>query len=272
VKVIFIEDVPNIARVGQTRVVANGYARNFLLPRKLAVQADSHAATAIDAQLKKKVKLRELEDAELTELAGKIDGVEIVLRAKVGENDRLYGSITGADIAEALAKPAGREIDKHKVDLAEPIKQVGDSDVTVRFTHEITATVKVRVISEDAVEEEPAAEEKKPKAEKSEEKAAKAAKAEKAEKPAKAEKAPKAEKSPKAEKEPKAEEPAETDKEAKAEKTPKATKKSKAKAETEVEAVAEATPEEPEKAEKKPRAKKAKKTEDSVEEPESKEK
>jgi large subunit ribosomal protein L9 len=285
VKVIFIEDVPNVARVGQTRVVADGYARNFLLPHKLAVQADSHAAAAIDAQLKKKVKQRELEEAEMAELAKKISGVEIVLRAKVGENDKLYGSITGADIAEALTKAAGCTIDKHRIDLAEPIKQAGDCDVTVRFTREISAVIKVRVISEDAVEVPPAAEGKKAKAEKSEDKPAKAEKAPKAEKTPKAEKAPKAEKTPKAEKAPKTEKspkaekaaetetPAETEKTAKtekAEKTPKAPKKAKAKAETGAEE-AEAVPEEPEKAEKaekKPRAKKAKK----AEEPESREK
>ena len=111
-KVIFIEDVPNVARVGQTRVVADGYARNFLLPRKLAVLANSQAAAAIESQLKKKVKQRELEDAEMAVLAEKINGVEIVLKAKVGENDRLYGSVTSADIAEEISRAAGREIEK----------------------------------------------------------------------------------------------------------------------------------------------------------------
>jgi large subunit ribosomal protein L9 len=232
VKVIFIEDVPNVARVGQTRVVADGYARNFLLPRKLAVQADSHAAAAIDAQLKKKVKQRELEEAEMAKLAEKIDGIEIVLKAKVGENERLYGSVTGADIAEALGKTAGREIDKRKIELAEPIKQVGDSDVTVRFTHEITATIRVRVMSDAAVEEAPSAEEKPAKVAKSGEKAAKAEKAEKAPKKKKA----------------KAEAKAEA-----AEATPEPVEKT----------------EKAEKAEKKPRARKTKKVEAAVAEPES---
>ncbi|OGO43045.1 MAG: 50S ribosomal protein L9 [Chloroflexi bacterium RBG_16_58_8] len=186
-KVIFIEDVPSVARVGQTKVVADGYARNYLLPRKLAVLADSRASAAIESQLKKKIKQLALEDAEMAALAKTIEGTEIILRAKVGENEKLYGSITGADIAEALTRSAGREIDKRKIELAEPIRQTGSHGVTVRFTHDVTAVIKVNVISEDAVEEKPARAEKAEKAEKP-------ARAEKAEKPEKAKKAARAEK------------------------------------------------------------------------------
>jgi large subunit ribosomal protein L9 len=177
VKVIFLEDVPRVARVGQTRVVADGYARNYLFPRKLAVLANSQAAAAIDSQLKKKVKQRELEDAEMAELAKKIEGIEITLKAKVGESEKLYGSVTGADIAEALSKEAGCEIDKRKIDLPEPIKQTGSCDVTVRLAHEISAVIMVNVISEEAVTEAPA------EAEKADEKKEKAPKKEKKEKP-----------------------------------------------------------------------------------------
>jgi large subunit ribosomal protein L9 len=166
VKVIFIEDVPKVAKAGQSRDVANGYARNYLFPRKLAVLANSQAAAAIDAHLKKVVKQRAIEEAQMAELAKVIDGMELVFQAKVGENDKLYGSVTGADIAEMLGKQIGREVDKKKVDLAEPIRQVGVYDVTLRFTHEITAVVKTTVMSDapDAVKPEriePKAEEKK---------------------------------------------------------------------------------------------------------------
>lgn len=236
-KVIFIEDVPNVGRVGQSKVVADGYARNYLFPRKLAVLADSQAAAAIDAQLKKKMKLRALEEAELTEVARKITGMEITFKAKVGENDKLYGSITGADIAESLSKAAGRDIDKRKIELPEPIKQAGVSDVTVRFAHEITAVIKVNVISEEAVAEKP------PKKE------------EKAE--AKPEKLEKKEKKEKKEKPPKEEKPAEAVKE---EKPPKAKKPRKTKAAKEEKPVAEETPPADEKKVKKPRAR-AKKAE-----------
>jgi large subunit ribosomal protein L9 len=233
VKVIFLEDVPRVARVGQTKVVADGYARNFLFPRKLAVLADSQAAAAVDARLKKKVKLRELEEAEMTELAKRIGGLQITLKAKVGENDKLYGSITAADIADALSKAAGREIDKRKIDLPEPIKQAGARDVVISLAHEITAVIKVNVISEEAVEEKP--EKKAAKPEKKEEKAEA--------KPEKAEKKEKKEKKSKLPEEAGAEAPVEAVKE---EKPPKEKKAKKARAEATEPAAAE---------EKKPRAK-----------------
>ena len=139
---------PNVARAGQTKEVADGYARNFLFPRKLAVLANSQAAAAIETHLKKIVKQRTIEEAEMAEVAKQINGVAITLKAKVGESDKLYGSVTGADIAEELTKAVSREIDKRKIDLAEPIRQVGVYDVTVRFTHEITAVVVVTVMSD----------------------------------------------------------------------------------------------------------------------------
>jgi len=258
VKVIFIADVTNVARAGQTKEVADGYARNFLFPRKLAVVANSQAAAVIDAHLKKLGKQRAIEEAEMAEVAKKISGLEITLRAKVGENEKLYGSITGADIAEALSKAAGCGIDKKKIDLAEPIKQTGVCDVTVRFTHDITAVIKVNVLSEEAPEPEKPA-----KAEKKIEKAEAPAE----EKPAKAEKKPAKEKKEKPakseEKIEKAEAPAE-EKPAKAEKKPAKEKKAKApKAEKEEKPAKAEKKEKPaeEKKEKKPRAK-AKKTED----------
>ncbi len=177
-KVIFIEDVPNVARAGQNKVVADGYARNFLFPRKLAVLADSRAASAVDAHIKKVAKQRAIIEAEMAELAKLITGTEITLKAKVGEKEHLYGSITGADIAAELGKIISREIDKRTIILPEPIRQVGVYDVVIRFTHEITATVNVVVMSDEEgaarpVKVEKAAEkaEEKPKAEKKEKKA-----------------------------------------------------------------------------------------------------
>jgi large subunit ribosomal protein L9 len=272
VKVIFVGDVPNVARVGQTKEVADGYARNFLFPRKLAVLANSQAAAAVDAHLKKLVKLSVIEEAKVAEIAKKIGGLVITLKAKVGENDKLYGSITGADIAEALSKSAGCIIDKKNIAIAEPIKQAGVCDVTVKFMHEIQAVIKVNVVDENATEEEiakksaeKAAEKAAAKKEKAEtaaepkkEKAEKPAKEKKAkaEKPAKEEKeADVAEKPAKAEKEEKpakAEKEAKTAKEEKAEKPEKPAKEKKAKAEKAVKEEPEKTEE---KKEKKPRAK-----------------
>lgn len=244
-KVIFLDDVPRVAKAGQTKDVANGYARNFLFPRKLAVLANSQDAAAIDAHLKKIVKQRAIEEAEMTELAKKIEGVEITLKAKVGEKDKLYGSVTSADIAESLSKAISREIDKKRIDLAEPIRQVGVHDVTVRFTHEITAVVTVVVMSdaegapvpvrvakvEAPAEEKKEKKEKAPKAAKKEKppkevKEEAPAAVEKAEEPAKEAKPPK-EKKAKAEKAVKEEKAAPEEKPAA---EPKAEKKSRAKA------------------------------------------
>jgi large subunit ribosomal protein L9 len=179
VKVIFLEDVSGVARAGQTREVADGYARNYLLPRKLAVQSSSQASAAVEVQLKKIARQRALEEAEMAEMAKKLDGMEITLKARAGEKERLYGSVTGADIAEALGERVGHEVDKRKIELEEPIRQLGSYDVTVKFTHDITAVVKVMVLSDEVTAE------KSEKAEKTEKKT-KAKKKKKEEKEAEA--------------------------------------------------------------------------------------
>ena len=162
-KVIFIEDVPDVANAGETKEVADGYGRNYLLPRKLAVLANSQGAAVLESQLKKIAQKRAQAEAEMAEIAGKLSGVEITLKAKVGAKDRLYGSITSADIADGLSSQAGSIVDKRKIELAEPIRQLGSYEVTVRFTHDIVAAVRVAVVADEAAAEpeEPAAEKKK---------------------------------------------------------------------------------------------------------------
>ena len=147
-KVIFIEDVPDVALAGETKVVADGYGRNFLLPKKLAVLANSAASNVVEVQLKRVAVKRAQAATEMGELAKKLEGTEINLKARAGEKDRLYGSITAADIAQALSQSAGQEIDKRKIVLEEPIRQVGTHDVTVRFTHDIEAVIRVTVEAE----------------------------------------------------------------------------------------------------------------------------
>ena len=148
-KVVFLEDVPRVAKAGETREVADGYARNYLFPKKLAVKVDSQTASVIDAQLKKRGRMRALMEGEMKELAQQIEGKEIVLKAKAGAEGKLYGSITSADIAGELSKVAGKEIDKRKVELPAPINQVGSYDVEIKFTGEIVSKVKVTVAAEE---------------------------------------------------------------------------------------------------------------------------
>lgn len=255
-KVIFIADVPNVARAGQTMEVANGYARNFLFPRKLAVLASSQAAANIELHLKKLAKLRAIEEAEMSELAKKINGVELTLKAKVGEKDKLYGSVTTADIADALSKEIGRDIDKKRVDLAEPIRFVGVYDIAIKFTHDITAGISVTVMSDAEGAERPVRAEK-AEALAEEVKAEEPGKAEKKEKKAKKEKAPKPPKEEKPAAEETAEKPAK-EKKAKAEK--------EAKPEKEVKPAEEEKPAKEARKEKKEKKPKAKKTEEAVEE------
>lgn len=263
-KVIFIADVPSVAMAGQTREVANGYARNFLFPRKLAVLASSSAAANIEVHLKKVAKLRAIEEAEMAELAARIKGVEITLKAKVGEKGKLYGSVTSHDVADALGKEIAREIDKRKVELPEPIRQEGVYDITVRFTHDINAVFAVTVMSDAEGAERPvrAAKAEAPAEE------AKEAKPEKAEKKEKKAKKPKKEKAP--------EEPEEATKEVeptaeeKVEKAEKPAKEKKAKAAREAKPEKAEKPaeeqEKPAKEARKEKKSKAKKTEEAVEE------
>lgn len=170
-KVIFIEDVPDVALAGETKEVADGFGRNYLLPRKLAVLANSAASNIVEAQLKKVVVKRAQAAAEIAELAEKLNGMEITLKARVGEKGRLYGSITGADIADELSNSTGLVVDKRKIEPGEPIRQVGTHDVNIRFSHDISAVVKVTVEAERVAEEKPEKEEKKPRARKKAEKA-----------------------------------------------------------------------------------------------------
>ena len=149
-KVVFLEEVPNVAGSGQIKEVADGYARNYLLPRKLAVLARPEMIEAVEAQLKKKALVQARTEAEMRELAKLLEGKEIVLKAKAGAEGRLYGSITSADIAEELGRSAGIVIDKRKIELEEPIKQVGSYEVAVKLIKDVVPMIKLMVVEEEA--------------------------------------------------------------------------------------------------------------------------
>lgn len=144
-KVIFLEDVPSVAKVGDIKEVADGYGRNFLLPRKLALLAEPQVVKSFAEQLKVKALSQAQTEAELVELANQLNGKEIVLEAKAGSKDRLYGSITAADIAAELEKTTGLSIDKRKIELGELIHQVGNYEVAIRLAKDIVPKIKVTV-------------------------------------------------------------------------------------------------------------------------------
>jgi len=192
-KVIFLQDVPNVAQAGQVKEVANGYARNYLIPRKLAAMAQPQAVSRIEASTKK---IEARLTGELNELAGKLEGKKVSLKAKAGAKEKLYGSITSADIAAELKNVTGIEVDKRKIELEEPIRQLGSYEITIKLGKDIAPKVRVTVTEEEAEEKPPKKEKKTAKkkgAPKAEVKAAKEEKAAKKEKkaPAKEEKAAK---------------------------------------------------------------------------------
>ena len=174
-KVVFLEDVPNVAETGEVKEVADGYGRNFLIPKKLAILADAKATQIIEAQLKKKAQRQAETEAEMRELAKQLEGQEIVLRARAGAKDRLYGSITNADIADELEKSAGLVVDKRKIELEEPIREVGSYEIAIRLTKDIIPKIKLKVMEEEKEE----GKEKKAGKEKKEKKAEKVGKAKK---------------------------------------------------------------------------------------------
>jgi len=152
VKVVFLEDIPGVAEVGEIKDVADGYGRNYLLPRKLAALANSAASNILEAQLKKKARLQAQTEVEMTELAQQLDGKEITLKAKAGSKERLYGSITSADIVEGISNSLGLVIDKKKVELTEPIRELGSYEVPIRLFKEILPRIMLTIVEEKAEE------------------------------------------------------------------------------------------------------------------------
>ncbi len=148
-KVIFLQDVHKVARAGEVKEVADGYGRNFLIPKKLALLVNSPALNAVETQRKIKAQIQEQEEAKLAELGQELEGKEITLKARVGAKEHLFGSITSADIANELQNTTGLEVDKRKIELAEPIRQLGSHEVTIRLAKDIIPKIKVIVTEEE---------------------------------------------------------------------------------------------------------------------------
>ena len=146
-QIILQEDIDKLGRRGDVVTVKPGYARNFLLPRKLAVEATSGNMKALErirTSLAKKT-ATELEAAQ--KQAAVLNGASLKFTRKTGENDQMFGSVTSADIADGLAAQ-GFKIDKRQVQLGEPIKIIGDSAVTIKVFRDVTAQINVSVEKE----------------------------------------------------------------------------------------------------------------------------
>lgn len=144
-KVILTSDVPKIGKKGALIEVAEGYARNFLFPRKLAVEAtEGNIKNLMMEQARQAEKARQATE-EAKRLAAKMEGLIVRLEAKAGESGRLFGAVTAQDIATALAKQHQITIDKRKIEIAQPIKVVGDFQVRAKLHPEAEATFRVIV-------------------------------------------------------------------------------------------------------------------------------
>ena len=147
-KVILLQDIANQGKQGEVVTVADGYARNYLYPRKLAVEAGGGALKNLQAkhalEERRTEKLRQ--DADRT--AETLNEKTITLTVKAGENSRLYGRITAGDIAEAVEREFSIKLDKRKVGLLDPIKAVGEYDVPIKLHRDVTVPLKVAVVAE----------------------------------------------------------------------------------------------------------------------------
>jgi len=152
-EVILKEDVPKLGNRGEVVKVAEGYGRNFLLPKKLAIEATAANKAVIEQMKAASVRRSAKEKSEAEALAKQFDGLDVSFTRKSGENDQLFGSVTAGDIAEALEKKSFH-IDRRKIQLHEPLKTIGEFIVPVKLHKDVTTHLKV-LVAKDA-EAEPA--------------------------------------------------------------------------------------------------------------------
>ncbi len=145
-KVIFNADVKGKAKKGEMKEVSDGYARNYLLPRGLAAEATADNINALKLKEKARAAQIEKEKAQAMENAKKLEGVQVVVRAKAGSNGKLFGAVTSQEISSALKEQFGIEVEKNKIVQAEPIKNYGSYTVKAKLGYEISANVSVLVI------------------------------------------------------------------------------------------------------------------------------
>jgi large subunit ribosomal protein L9 len=153
-RVVFLDDVDGVARAGEIKNVADGYARNFLLPRKLATAATTAEVQRAEARARKIQAEQAKVDAAAQTVADLINEKVISIPARAGEQGRLFGSVTASDIAEQLSKLAKSEIEHRQVQLGQPIKELGSHQLTVSLSRNVKAQVTVEVVPEGGAAEE----------------------------------------------------------------------------------------------------------------------
>lgn len=151
-KVLLTQDVFNLGHAGEVKTIADGYGRNYLLPRGMAVLATAGAVKSAERIKGKAIERRARDRADVDAIATVIGGTTVTLHARSGEKGKLFGSITAAHIAAELSKKLGSELDKRKVALREPIREIGSFVVPVRLSTEVIPTVTVNVVPEGTIE------------------------------------------------------------------------------------------------------------------------
>ncbi|HLC28836.1 MAG TPA: 50S ribosomal protein L9 [Dehalococcoidia bacterium] len=145
-RVVFLEEVEGTARPGDVKNVADGFARNYLLPRKLAAPATDHYISIAQAKATKEARRQDRLDEEARDrLLPQVDGKSVRIEVRVGEQGKLFGSVTGRDIAELLHEATRVELEHRQVDIKEPIRELGAHEVTVKLTRNVHATITVNV-------------------------------------------------------------------------------------------------------------------------------
>ena len=147
-KVVFIEEVPGTAKIGDIKDVKPGFARNYLLPRRLAMPATTHIVKSAEIRAAREERLQDARDNEARTLAEKLEGISYTINAKAGSTGKLFGSVGAGDVALKVGETLGGEFDRHNIPL-DPIKELGDYPVVVKLTKNVTATVNISVVGED---------------------------------------------------------------------------------------------------------------------------
>ncbi len=148
-KVVLLRDVPKLGKKGEVVNASDGYARNFLIPRGLAVEATKEVLQKLEEERKEEERLRQQQKTESEALLSELKKHVFKIQVKAGESGKLFGSLTNNDIAEVISKTLGREFDKKWVVLDKPIKEIGIYDVAVKLPGNVTGKIKVEVVQKD---------------------------------------------------------------------------------------------------------------------------
>jgi large subunit ribosomal protein L9 len=152
VHVLLIQDVPGLGKVGDVKKVADGYGRNYLIPRGLAKPATAGELKQVEQHKRAAVKQAAHDLADAQAVAKRLEGLTLTFSARAGEGTKLYGSITSGDIAERLSQKLERDFDRRKIHLEESLRQLGTHEVTIRLTHDLAPTITVIIEREQEPE------------------------------------------------------------------------------------------------------------------------